>query len=147
MRKYLLITLIITMFIPTLMRAEWIPLNKQNTIPTPPKVTLIRDDNNSTVIKIEISGFELKDFITDDKQYKMIDLLSESFTNSPGLPKLPYIAKVLAIPDQAGISFEILETGEIQSFNNIYLSTSEGKLARRIARDTLYRKCRCYTIP
>ena len=121
MRKRFLLPLIITLVVPFTMQAEWIPLNKQHTSPTPPNVTLISDDNNSMVIKIEISGFELKDFNTDDKQYKMIDLLSESLTNSPGLPELPYIAKVLAIPDQAGISFEILEIGEIQSFNNIYL--------------------------
>jgi len=96
-------------------------LNKQNTSPTPPNVTLISDDNNSTVLKIEISGFELKDLISGDKHYQMIDLLSESFTNSPGYPELPYIAKVLAIPDQAGVSVEVLETGEIQTFNNLYL--------------------------
>ncbi len=121
MQKKLFTTLIIIMIIPFIVRAEWIPLNKQRTSPTPPNVTLISDDNNSTVIKIEISGFELKDFNTDDKQYQMIDLLSESFTANPGFPELPYIAKVLAIPDQASISVEILETGEIQTFKNILL--------------------------
>ncbi len=121
MQKKLFTTLIIIMIIPFIVRAEWIPLNKQRTSPTPPNVTLISDDNNSTVIKIEISGFELKDFNTDDKQYQMIDLLSESFTANPGFPELPYIAKVLAIPDRADVSVEVLETGEVQTFNNLYL--------------------------
>ena len=121
MQKRFLLALIITFVIPFTMKAEWIPLNKQSASPTPPNVTMISDDNNSTVLKIEISGFELKDFISGDNQYQMIDLLSESVTTIPGFPELPYIAKVLAIPDQAGVSVEVLETGEIQSFNNIYL--------------------------
>ena len=121
MQNKFLFPLIIAMFSPFLMRAEWIPLNKQSASPAPPNVTLISDDNNSTILKIEISGFELKDLISGDKHYQMIDLLSESFTNSPGYPELPYIAKVLAIPDQAGVSIEVLETGVIQRFNNLYL--------------------------
>ncbi len=121
MQTKLSIILIITMFIPFLMQAEWIPMNKQTTSPTPPKVTLISDDNNSTVIKIEISGFELEKLISGDNHYQRIDLLSESFTTKPGFPELPYIAKVLAIPDQAGVSVEVLDAGEIQSFKNINL--------------------------
>ncbi len=121
MQKKLLPLLIIIVCMPSLIRAEWIPMSKLNTSPTPPNVTLISDDNNSTVLKIEISGFEQKNFISNGKNYQMIDLLSESFINIPGQPELPYIAKVLAIPDQAGVSIEVLEMGEIQSFNNIYL--------------------------
>jgi PKD repeat protein len=121
MQKKLLLPLIIVMLSTVLLRAEWIPLAKQNTTPAPPNVTLVSDDNNSTVLKIEISGFELKDFISGESHYQKIDLLSESFTNNPGFPELPYIAKVLAVPDQAGISIEILELGEIQKFNGIYL--------------------------
>jgi len=121
MRKNILLPLITAILLPFFIRAEWIPLHKQNTSAAPPKVTLISDDYSSTVLKIEISGFELKDFISGDNQYQKIDLLSESVTTIPGFPELPYIAKVLAIPDQAGVSVEVLEIGEIQSFNNINL--------------------------
>jgi hypothetical protein len=121
MQQKFLLSMIIAMFSPFILRAEWIPLNKQSATPTPPNVTLISDDNNSTVLKIEISGFEQKDFISGNNHYNKIDLLSESYTSIPGSPELPYIAKVLAIPDQAGISIEVLETGELQTFSNIYL--------------------------
>ena len=121
MRKSLSLLLITTMFIPLLTRAEWIPLNKKNSSPTPPRVTLISDDNTGTVIKIEIAGFNLKDFATDGKNYQIADLMTEASTKNAGYPELPYVAKVLAIPDQAGISVEVLETGEVQSFSNIYL--------------------------
>ncbi|MCD4731335.1 MAG: hypothetical protein K8R74_12085, partial [Bacteroidales bacterium] len=121
MQRKELLLMIILVFIPFLMRAEWIPLNKQNTSPTPPNVTLISDDNSSSVLKIEISGFDLKDFNSDGNEYQIADLLTESFMTKPGFPELPYIAKVLAIPDQAAVSVEILETGDIQTFQNIYL--------------------------
>ncbi len=122
MQKRFLLPLIFTLVVPFTMKAEWIPLNKQSATPTPPNVTLISDDNNSTVLKIEISGFERKNFVSEGKHYQKIDLLSESFTNSPGYPELPYIAKVLAIPDQAGVSIEVLETGDMVSFSNIHLA-------------------------
>jgi hypothetical protein len=121
MQNKFLLPLIITLFVPFLVRAEWIPLSKGNTTPAPPKVTLVSDDNSSTVIKIEISGFDLNDFSSDGKTYQKADLLTESFTVNPGFPELPYISKVLAIPDQAGLSVEVLETGSIQIFENIYL--------------------------
>lgn len=121
MRKRLLLPLITVLFTPFLIRAEWIPLNKLNTSPEPPNVTLVSDDGNSTVLKIEISGFDLKQFTAQGKQFQRVDLMSESFTTEVGNPELPYVAKVLAIPDQAGISLEILETIDLQTFNNISL--------------------------
>lgn len=121
MKTNSLALLVIMMFVPFMMRAEWIPLDKNNTTKTPPVVTLVSDDNNSTVIKIEISGFDLKEIVSDKRTYQFADLLSESFTKNPGFPELPYIAKTLAIPDQAIISFEVLETGKIQTFDDITL--------------------------
>lgn len=106
---------------PFTMKAEWVSLKKNNSEKTQPVVQLISDDNNSTVIKVGISGFDVEDFTANGKNYQLIDLLSESFTNNPGSPQLPYIAKVLAIPDEASVSVEVVETGEIQTFSNIYL--------------------------
>jgi hypothetical protein len=121
MLKSILLVLLISLLVPFKMMAEWVPVDKNKTSNMPPNVTLLRDDNNSTVIKIEISGFDLKEFISEDKTFQSVDLLSEIFTTDPGYPKLPYIAKILAIPDQAGISVEVLETGKVQTFKDIYL--------------------------
>lgn len=121
MQKRTLLPLIIIMIIPFMLRAEWIPLSQKNSAQSPPIITLVSDDNNSTVLRIEISGFERNSFISGDKIYHEIDLLSESFVNNPGFPELPYIAKVLAIPNFAGISVEVAETGEIHTFENINL--------------------------
>ena len=103
-----------------IVKAEWIPFGKQST-PAPPKITLLSNDNSGAVLKVDLYGFHLNQLNTASKQYQRIDLLSESFTVDPGSPEVPYIAKVLAIPDQAGISIEVIETGEVQTFSNILL--------------------------
>jgi hypothetical protein len=121
MLKNVLLALLITLLIPFQMNAEWVPLNKTKTAQTPPKVTLLSDNNNSTVIKFEISGFDLKEYSSGENTFQAVDLLSEAITTDPGNPELPYLAKILAIPDLSGISVEILETGEVQTFRDIYL--------------------------
>ncbi len=109
------------LLLATLCKADWVSLNKQASTPSPPEVTLLSDDQNSTVVRIDISGFEIKELSTDSKQYQKVDLLNDIFTTEPGFPELPYIAKVLAIPDDAVATVEILETGEVQTFADISL--------------------------
>ena len=103
------------------MNAEWVSLNNNAVSKTQAKVTLISNDNNSTVIKVELSGFNIKEFITDGKTYQAVDLMTEIFSSEAGFPELPHIAKILAIPDQSGVSVEVIETGDIQTFKNINL--------------------------
>ncbi len=122
MFKKLLIVLLISVVASFEIYADWVSLDKNKTSNTPPQVTILSDDNNSTVIKIDISGFNVNEFMSAGKTYQTVDLLSEMLTVNPGHPELSYIAKVLAIPDKAGISVEVIETGEIQTFNNIYLA-------------------------
>ena len=121
MIRNVLLLLVIALLAPFQMNAGWVPLKNTKTGQTPPKVTLLRDDAHSTVIRFEISGFDLREFSSGDKTFHSIDLLDEAITTDPGNPELPYLAKVLAIPDNAGVSVEVLESGEVQTFSNIYL--------------------------
>jgi PKD repeat protein len=121
MQKKILKSLIIVFFVPFLVKAEWIPLDKRSASPEAPVVQLLNDDNYSTVLRFDISGFELTDLMTEGKKYNTVDLLTESFTTSPGSPALPYVAKIMALHDQASVSVEILETGPVQIFSNICL--------------------------
>jgi len=121
MFKKLLIILIIAAFIPFKMNAEWVSLDKNKTTKNPPKVTILSDDNSSMLIKVELPGFNLKEINADGKTYQVVDLMSEIFTSETGFPDLPHIAKILAIPDQSGVTVEVIETGKIQTFKNVYL--------------------------
>ena len=124
MFKKILIFVLVTTFIPFEMEAEWVTLVSNKSIPAAPSITIISDDLNSTVLKIELTGFDEKSFMSDNKSYKSIDLFSEIFSTDPGFPSLPYIATTLAIPDQCGLTVEVLETGMVQSFKDIYLPPS-----------------------
>jgi hypothetical protein len=64
---------------PLIMMAQWHSLNKGQENRTAPKVQILSDDNNSTVIKVDISGFDLKAFYAGNKLYRSIDLLSEVY--------------------------------------------------------------------
>ncbi len=122
MQKKVSFAMLIVMFIPFIIKAEWVPLKNNNTKQATPNVTLVSDDNNSSVFKIDISGFDLKNINTNGIEYQVVDLLSESFISKPGMPALPYIAKTFAIPEQAAVSVEILGMSEIQTFHNINLA-------------------------
>jgi hypothetical protein len=120
MKKNLLI-LLIALMAPFIGIAGWIPLNEQRTAETPPKVTVLSDDEYGTVIKIDLSGIDISDFNSGGKEYQAVNLLNETFTSEPGYPELPYIANILAIPDMAAVSVEVIEMGETRVFKDISL--------------------------
>ncbi len=117
-KKYTIILLILAVF-PFGVMAEWVPVDDNKTVAAPPKVSVIDDNENSTVFKIDISGLDFEDLISDGKTYQAVDLLTDVFTTKPGYPELPYVAEVLAIPDQAGVSIEVIKTGEVQIFRDV----------------------------
>jgi hypothetical protein len=119
-QDYLLVLLILS-FLPIASKAEWVSLDKNKAANTPPQVTILSDNQQGTVLKIDLTGFDVKEFLTDGKNYLIIDLLSDAASSYEGFPDFPYIVKVLTIPDQAGISVEILETDEVQIFTNILI--------------------------
>ena len=121
MLKKISFALLISALLPFTISAQWISLDKNTTSKTPPKVSILSDDGSSTVLKVDISGFDISTFTSDGKTYQSVDLLSEIFTTKPGFPELPQIAKVLAVPDKASVSVEVIGTGEVQIFNNIHI--------------------------
>jgi hypothetical protein len=122
MSKNVLFFMLLTVMIPLMSKAEWVPLNNAKSEKTPPKVTLLSSDQSGSVIRVEISGFDLKEFAAGETTYQSLDLLTEAVTTEPGMPELPYIAKILAVPDQASVDVEIVEMGRISTFKDINLA-------------------------
>lgn len=139
--KRILIILLFVVLVPFIMKAEWVPLDNNRTAATPPKVTILSNDPGGMVIRVEISGFNVSRFTSGDHQYQSLDLMTESLTDEPGSPEVPYIAKILAVPDMAAVSVEVLETGPVQVFRNIELpparpSWIEGQLEPPYQQDS-----------
>jgi len=119
MKKFVIL-LMLGLF-PLSMMAQWYPLNNEQENKTAPVVKIISEDSRGIVLKIEISGFEVSEFYSGNTRYQSIDLLSDASGSVAGTPDLPYVSSILAIPDNAGVSVEVLETGSLQTFNNINL--------------------------
>jgi gingipain R len=121
MLKKFVLVLMISVFFHFNMNAEWVSVTKTTSSNNPPKTTILNSGANSTTLKIDISGFTVEEFRTKSGTYQSVDLLSEVFITEAGSPELPYISKILAVPDQASISVEIVEVGETLVFKDIKL--------------------------
>ena len=80
--------------------AQWVSIDKNSIPNSKPNVQLISDDITGTVIKIELPGLQIGEFSADGKTYHSINLGSDAITSEVGLPEIPHIARVLAIPNQ-----------------------------------------------
>ena len=119
MRSTLLYLLVI-FSISTVCFAQWIALDNNSKPDSKPIVQLISDDITGTIVKVELPGFRIKEFNDVGKTYQSITIGSEtSVTTEVGFPEIPYIAEILAIPDQGDISIEVLETNKPQIIKGI----------------------------
>ena len=99
--------------------AQWVSLDNNSVPDTKPFVQLISDDVTGTVIKIELPGFRIKEFNYNGITYHSIDIGSLGITTEVGMPEIPHIAKILAIPDKGTVSVEVLETSKPQIIKGI----------------------------
>jgi hypothetical protein len=121
MKKKISLFFSIFFFVSSLCFAQWVPLDKNSTPDSKPNVQLISDDINGTIIKVELPGFRIREFKNNGITYHSIQLDEKAITNAVGLPEIPHIAKILAIPDHGTVSFEVLETSEPQIIKGIII--------------------------
>jgi len=107
------------LFINSISVAQWVSVDNNSFPNNKPTVQLISDDISGTVLKIKIPGLRIDEFNAEGKTYHTIDLGSDAITTEVGMPEIPHIAKVLAIPNQGTISVEVLETGESKIIEGI----------------------------
>ncbi|MBK9097235.1 MAG: T9SS type A sorting domain-containing protein [bacterium] len=99
--------------------AQWISIDKYSIPDSPPIVQLISDDAYSTIIKVDLPGFRIREFTSDGKTYHEINCGGEAITSEVGYPEISHIAKMLAIPDDGTLSIEIIESSPVQVFKGI----------------------------
>ena len=119
MKRKISIFCTVLFFVNSICLAQWVSLDKNSLPDSEPNVQLISDDITGTIIKVDLSGFRIKEFISEGKVYHSIDLGSLGITTEVGMPEISHIAKILAIPDQGAVSVEVLETGITQTIKGI----------------------------
>jgi hypothetical protein len=128
MKRILLMTSILAILLGTTLRAEWIPLEKGsqlNNAPVAPDVRIVSSDEHSLVMDIGISGFFLENnsnTLFRGEYYQTIDIQSDSKITKEGHPELPYFARTVAIPDDAEVKLEIISTGKVHTYENVFLN-------------------------
>ena len=111
MKTNIFITTFILSILTIQLKAEWVKINKSSDLKMAPQTTILRSDGDGIVLRVDMMGFDIKNFEAEGNTYQSIDLLTDMFTTIPGSPELPYIAHVLAIPDKAGVTVEVIEKG------------------------------------
>ncbi len=96
--------------------SDWVSLKGHVSQPAAPHVTLLQDDATATVLRIDVSGFEVRDVVAAGRTYTAVDLLTHAFMTEAGSPELPCVTKILAVPDRGDVSLEVVETGEEFTF-------------------------------
>jgi hypothetical protein len=91
---------LVIVLLQSITSAQWISINNYSIPDSPPVVQLISDDANSTVIKVDLPGFYIKEFSSEGKTYHSISFDADGITREVGYPEIPNIAKILAIPNQ-----------------------------------------------
>ena len=111
-------------------RSEWVSLKNGSAQPEPPRVTVLQDDRTGTTVKVDVQGFDVSTIVEGSRTYQCIDLLTDASTAEVGFPSLPYVAKILAVPDQASLSVEVVGVGEEQTFSGYVVAP-----ARRVWKE------------
>ena len=121
MLKRIFVLLVALLCWQGMLKSQWISLDPNSDQIKEADVEILSNTPSGTVIKVNLYGFFIRQFTAGEKTYQAIDLGTESVTTETGFPEVPYIAKVLAIPDNGTVEVEILNTGTSQKFENIYL--------------------------
>jgi len=118
--KFILTVLLL--FIFSVANAQWISLAEDtDNREQAPNISVLSDSNISTTINIALVGFQINKKTIDGVEYDQIDLLTDSNTNIIGSPNLPVIPSLIAVPNKASVSVEVIETGEVTIYENINL--------------------------
>lgn len=121
MYQRILFSLVIFHFIILAATAQWQPLQPAAAAGSVPEVTLLSQDASGAVMQITLPGFSIDRFEAEGAQYQRINIGGETYTHEAGLPEVPYLAEILAVPDHASIEVEIIATGEVKTFKDIIL--------------------------
>ncbi|MDI6767869.1 MAG: C25 family peptidase propeptide domain-containing protein [Bacteroidota bacterium] len=106
MKKYLTILFTLSFFMASA-KAQWIGSSGKEGEAVDVKV--IQDGINGTVIELQVPGFYLSNLYIQGKTYSVVSLPKVGTFLNKGFPKLPKLNQNIVIPDNAKMSFEIVE--------------------------------------
>ena len=121
MRKIVLFLVPFVLSFSSVGYAQWVQLDKSSFAGAEPDVQLISDSPSETVFKVSLPGFYIKELSDGSRTYQSIGIGDQALISQPGAPALPYIAKVLALPDNGSVQVDVIEHSAVQKFSDIHI--------------------------
>lgn len=81
---------------------------------TPPIVNVISSDEDSTVVEITTPGMWEEEIEVDDMTFQKIEIPEYGFTYEIGLPQIPGVRELVAVPGMKDIFLNVVETKKIE---------------------------------
>ena len=131
MRINLLLIAVIVLFTAGLLSAEHVDLG---TIGKDLNLEVLESNNQQTVVKFELGGFDRQAVNINGEEYFQFRLLKESFLLNEGEPELPRVCRSIIIPDDAQMKVSVIAS-EYVDFHQTLVAPSKGNLLRTVNPD------------
>jgi flagellar hook assembly protein FlgD len=135
--KYTFI-LLLTFLMAVKTNAQWISFERGKTDQQAPQMELLQSDLKSCTFKISMHGVLISDIKNGVSSFKAADLLSGKLTNETGFPELAYFSEVIAIPDNAILSYAVIEKGETVTIKDIEIPGARASWLESASGEPVY---------
>jgi hypothetical protein len=124
MRGSITIVLLLILCMGFSAHAQWISFDKSSALPQSPKVKLLKSNSEGVLLEVSVTGVMVEDVTSKNEVFKRYSFKSGTSTQTVGAPEVPYISEILAIPNEASVSYEVLEMSDFEVFNDVLLPPS-----------------------
>ena len=128
MRTRLLIALFLSLFAFSVLSAEHVEVGEfEKGI----NVEVLQSNDQSTVVKYNIGGFDKESVNIDGEQFYRLHLAGESFLLNEGEPELPRVCRSIIIPDDASMKINVVSS-EYIDIEGTPVIPSKGNILRNV---------------
>jgi hypothetical protein len=86
-------------------QSNWVTFTKAT--PEAPEITLLQSNTSAVIFRAQTSGMFSEDINENGTMYQRINLPKQSAKNNEGLPEIPIIRKLIAIPECSDITLTV----------------------------------------
>lgn len=104
--------LVVTMTMQLFAQQTWVPFLQQEK--TTPSVTLLTSNTNIVSFTVQINGMFAEEKKVGDVVYRKLSIPDADVMTEQGLPHVPMITKLIAIPDCDEVSISVVPSNELE---------------------------------
>ncbi len=108
------LVLIFTLIVTIQIRAQsvWVDFGAQTK--APPEANLLQSGENSVSFTVQINGMRSREIKYQNQTYQRISIPDGERTGKEGLPEVPFVTQLIAVPDCDDVIITVMPSGELQ---------------------------------